>query len=411
MATLQEVVAQAQASGQSVGSHNVSQVAQTQASPPVSQSVSNTGSNWLGQYIDQSGKADIGKFQSDYEKAKVNVEPPKSAPLSQTTLPMASSFQSGQDAARASDVELWSTIRKGAPGFSGSGVSGDTFQQAVEEMSRRQTQASLERQRTGAIDVSVDSSKGAMIEAGVVGPQQYLPESVEQSKVDLWREREREEFASVPSVMTPSGNVYYKPPDYKTVEEWQASFATLTPEQLEQADAPFSSTPTGTYVTQQKVDVVSEIGESPIATRTSLPEQLDAAMTVNVDGKNVDLRFSEGWDLPADENYVKTPSGETIPITDVTDYIKRNFPQMLGEEKVVVPGITPDLNPENEVIAPETVSFVRQTFGVGPLTGIMGVSIEKDNDVPWERAVAGIAPRKINQNTGIIPGISGYYYA
>ncbi|GAF83691.1 unnamed protein product, partial [marine sediment metagenome] len=140
-------------------------------------------------------------------------------PLSQTTVPRAPEFTAGMDVTQASDAELWTPIVKGAPGFSGSGVSGETFHQSVVEMAKRQEIAARERQRTGEIDVSVESSGGAFVEAGVVGPAQYLPENTPKAVVEQLRAKEAYEAASIPRARV-EGQTYYKPPEFKTVEAW-----------------------------------------------------------------------------------------------------------------------------------------------------------------------------------------------
>lgn len=378
MPTLQEIVAQS--GGQSIGSHNISQIAAGASSSPASPTPpvstppppSSQGTNsWLNEHVDSSGKLDVASAGAAYQTAKTQSERP--SPLSQTTLPMASSFQAGQDAAKASDVELWSTIRGGAPGFSGSGVSGDTFHQAVEEMSKRQTQASFERQRTGQIDTSVDSSRGAMIEAGVVGPKQWLPSNVDKSAVEAWRAREQEEISEIPIASTPSGNVYYKPPAYKTEEEWSESLMALTPEQLEQSD-------------KREIPVDMNVYGTELALG---------------DSENVTSEFEETG-LAGLEGI-----GESGVIGDETEY----------SEYPVQEDVSPEFyDYELDYIAPQgeaagrletPPSIVSSIFNTNSLNKITGVNSLPDEGDIWEVAVGG--PRTNSIRPTVIPGQVGYF--
>jgi len=231
------IQAQAQSLGVSTSPINTTQDVDPASPAPPTQKESSGASqlDWFARHIDPStGKVDVASAQSEVEA--VNVGAPKPTDFSrsaafaktQTDPPTPTAIgplQAGADPTQASDAELWATVRTGAPGFSGSGVSGSTYHGAVVELAERQRQAALNRARTGAVDVSLDSSRGAFVEAGAIGPQQWLPEGTDPGIVDYWRSREDiEQYYAAPSGLTVGEGdeavTYYKPTGFKTTQEW-----------------------------------------------------------------------------------------------------------------------------------------------------------------------------------------------
>ncbi len=237
--------------------------------------------------------------QTIAEAYDIEPPPPSPDPLSQATVPRSPEFKTGMDVTQASDAELWTPIVKGAPGFSGSGVSGETFHEAVVEMSKRQTEAALERQRTGEIDVSVESPGGAFVEAGVVGPAQYFPENTPKATVEQWRAKEAYEAASLPRVKV-GDQTYYKPPEFETVAEWdEALQETFDP-------AKFVPPPSETELPSIETSPMdASVYEWAISSGYGENAATDLATTGKVSQKNMD-------ELPKSEISVSVTEPETF---------------------------------------------------------------------------------------------------
>jgi len=239
-------------------------------------------------------------------------------------------------------------------------------------LSERQRQAALERARTGAVDVSLDSSMGAFVEAGAVGPQQWLPGDTDPALVDYWRSREQYEKALVPALTVGEGaetKTYYKPPEFESTKQWYEAIGF-------EGEAPppppqFVDVPAGVQKPPE-LQIPIEWIETGEAAFTPAPNPqfnqsyYNLALTLGYDEDGANYFASSGVD-PA--TYGQTEQVEELPDEQGN-------------------------------------SILQELIGTEGLVEVSGVTSLPDAGDAWELAIGG---PQIQQT--VIPGSTGYAYA